>query len=422
MHFAIPDTEERGTDPNKYTVYNLHVNGVFHCSTRYSELAEFNEKVRRDFASVPLPKFPPKKMFALNKEQLEERRAQLEEFFQRIGDMGQIVASDVLKQFLVDAQRNSEEMPSEDCEISLFLCDDTEVKVSAKSTDRTEYVMKLFAEKVGLARGNEINFALYLTEGPSEGGAIMRIVQPFESTHRALRRAKPGARLVVRRGSWNPTIELAMYSDDVAVNILYAQAIRDFNNGWLVPSSDMLEKLKALRKQGKKKEFLLLARELRDYGYIKLEPCMSDFPNKDSAVVVSVGPQDIRLRLQDENEEHSFKITRMRCWKLVGLNENVEFSFHYVFSKQDSQWVSIKGKQAIFASLCIQSIVDEIMRMREKEKAAAAASQSAAPQEAKPSAFGNAINSITQGIMNMSGGGTGRKNSVFEGGISDDDL
>eukprot|EP01137_Pigoraptor_chileana_P036242 Opistho-2@31464 len=423
MHFAIPDTEERGAEPNKYTVYNLHVNGVFHCSTRYSELSEFNEKIRTAFPTVALPKFPPKRMFSLNKEQLEERRSQLEDFFQRVGDIAQIVSSEILKQFLVDAQRNSEEMPTEDCDLSVFLCDDTEVKVTAKTTDRTEYVMKLFSEKIGLSLGNEVNFGLFISDSPDEGGAVVRIVQPFESTYRTMRRAKAGSRLVVRRSSWNPQIELAMYSDDVAVNILYAQAIRDFNNGWLVPSSDLLEKLKALRKQGKKKEFLMLARELKDYGYFKLEPCMSDFPNKDSPVVVSVGPQDIRLRLQDENEEHCFKITRMRCWKLVGLNDRVEFSFHYVFSKQDMQWVSVKGKQAIFASLCVQSIVDEIMRLREKEKAAAAAaSNSAAPTEAKPNLLGSAINSITQGIMNMGGGAPGRKNSVFEGGISDDDL
>ena len=45
-HFRIPDTGEAEDRKGPYTVFNIHVNGFYHCSVRYSILLEFFLEVR----------------------------------------------------------------------------------------------------------------------------------------------------------------------------------------------------------------------------------------------------------------------------------------------------------------------------------------------------------------------------------------
>lgn len=45
-YFRIPDTGEAEDKKGTYTVFNIHVNGSYHCSVRYSVLLEFFLEVR----------------------------------------------------------------------------------------------------------------------------------------------------------------------------------------------------------------------------------------------------------------------------------------------------------------------------------------------------------------------------------------
>ncbi len=84
MHFSIPDTQEYSEGNSSYTGYNLHVNGVFHCSLRYSQLHDFNEQIKKEFGTgfLGAQKFPPKKILSLNQQDIEERRQKLEKYIQ----------------------------------------------------------------------------------------------------------------------------------------------------------------------------------------------------------------------------------------------------------------------------------------------------------------------------------------------------
>ena len=64
--------------------YNLHVNGVFHCSLRFSQLHDFHEQVKKEFGTDFLGtfKFPPKKLLPLTPPQVDERRQKLEKYIQ----------------------------------------------------------------------------------------------------------------------------------------------------------------------------------------------------------------------------------------------------------------------------------------------------------------------------------------------------
>ena len=97
-------------------------------------------------------------------------------------------------------------------------------------------------------------------------------------------------------------------------------------------------------------------------------------------------------------KEGRFKVTRMRCWRIMspeestvnllqngsdGIEENdfgsfptcpsaepaLELSFEYLMpNNRDMQWISITSPQAILMSLCLQSIVEELLWMKANER------------------------------------------------------
>lgn len=62
--------------------YNIHINGVFHCTVRYKQLHNLHEQLKKVFGNESLPSFPPKKLLPLSSSQLEERRILLEKYIQ----------------------------------------------------------------------------------------------------------------------------------------------------------------------------------------------------------------------------------------------------------------------------------------------------------------------------------------------------
>jgi hypothetical protein len=51
-----------------------------------------------------------------------------------------------------------------------------------------------------------------------------------------------------------------------------------------------------------------------------------------------------------------------------GCRQKLELSFEYLMNNQELQWVTIVSSQAILMSLCLQSIVEELLRMRNGAK------------------------------------------------------
>lgn len=79
MHISVPDCEElteikggRGGQPLKYVSFNIHVNGTYHCSARFSTLGQLHEKLKREFGAGCLEKFPGKQFFYMKPEQCTE--------------------------------------------------------------------------------------------------------------------------------------------------------------------------------------------------------------------------------------------------------------------------------------------------------------------------------------------------------------
>uniref|UniRef100_A0A8C3SVL0 Sorting nexin 17 n=1 Tax=Chelydra serpentina TaxID=8475 RepID=A0A8C3SVL0_CHESE len=157
------------------------------------------------------------------------------------------------------------------------------------------------------------------------------------------------------------------------------QTVSDIERGWILVTKEQHRQLKSLQEKVSKKEFIRLAQTLKYYGYLKFEPCVTDFPEKGCQVIVSAGSSELnfQVRLPSEQiKEGSFKVTRMRCWRVTssvsaprlgsgsspGKTEvKLELAFEYLMSKDRLQWVTITSPQAIMLSICLQSMVDELM-------------------------------------------------------------
>ncbi|XP_048451705.1 sorting nexin-31-like [Rhincodon typus] len=115
MQFTIAQTEN-GSDSLgvRYVIYGIHLEGFLFCKLRYSQLHKWNEKLRRYFGSNLVPRFPPKSYLAQTESTAEERRLQLQQYLQKVGEDPVISVSEIFTTLLKNAQqvlRNLTEVP-----------------------------------------------------------------------------------------------------------------------------------------------------------------------------------------------------------------------------------------------------------------------------------------------------------------------
>ncbi|XP_035659634.1 sorting nexin-17-like [Branchiostoma floridae] len=389
MHFSIPDTAECSDEGGAYTAFNIHVNGVAHCSVRYSQLHHFNEQMKKEFGQANLPPFPPKKLplFTLTPQQIEERREQLERYIQIVSQDPEIIGSDVFNSFLNQAQQETQKAEPESVELDVFLMNGHKISVSIMSTDQTDDVLETVASQIELSDDFVYYFALFLVKKEKDGGnSIVRKLQEFESPYISLKTAETEAkhRIVLRKNFWEPSMDNDLLDDRIAMNLLYVQAVNDIERGWVFAAKDVHKQLAALQAKGSKKEYLKLARTQKSYGFIQFKPCVTDFPQPNCPVIVSAGNRELNFRIKVANnqvKEGIFKVTRMRCWRITtqipetnganahgdskDLKPRLEVAFEYLVAKDKLQWITIESDQAILISMCLQGMVDELIMKKQ---------------------------------------------------------
>ena len=68
-------------------------------------------------------------------------------------------------------------------------------------------------------------------------------------------------------------------------------------------------------------------------------------------------------------------MTRIRCWRLTsGFTDSSSFlsqhkiqfllSFEYLFCKDNLKWITVTSEQAIFISICLRGMVEELLMKR----------------------------------------------------------
>ncbi|KAK7091969.1 sorting nexin-17-like isoform X2 [Littorina saxatilis] len=387
MHFSLPDTQElkdEGGAP--YTVYNIHINGVFHCSARYKQLRQFHEQLRKEFGPQPLPPFPPKKLLSLASHEVEERRCMLERYIQLVSQDPVMGSSATFNTFLHSAQQDSQKETPERVSLDIYLMNGHKITVSVTSTDQTDDVLEAVASQIEIPNDLVYYFGIYLVRKEEDSMAIVRKMQDFESPFISLRTANKDKginRIVLRKSYWDSSLDDELLDNKVTLNLLFVQTVNDLERGWILATPDQLKHMKKLVSRGSKKEYLRFSRTLKYYGYIQFKPCLTDYPSPNTRVVAASGGRELNFRVQvgDQVKEGIFKITRMRCWRITTVypkegesgytksgSAQLELSFEYLMSKDTLRWIAIVSEQAMLMSMCLQSMVDELIMKKQGKR------------------------------------------------------
>uniref|UniRef100_A0A8C6K822 Sorting nexin-17 n=1 Tax=Nothobranchius furzeri TaxID=105023 RepID=A0A8C6K822_NOTFU len=354
--------------------YNIHVNGVLHCRVRYSQLLGLHEQIKKEYGSNVVPSFPPKKIFTLTPAEVEQRREQLEKYMQAVRQHPLLGSSDLFNSFLRKAQQDTQHVPTEEVTLDIWLSSGQKVTVNILTSDQTEDVLDVVATKLDLPDYLVGYFSLFLVrEGVDGSLTFVRKLQEFELPYVSITSLQNSEfHIVLRKSYWDMAYDADVMDSRVGLNLLYGQTVSDVERGWILVNKDQHRQLKSLQEKGSKKEFIHLCQTLKYYGNVKFDPCVTDFPEKDCQVIVSAGNNELNFHVKLPNEqmkEGSFKVTRMRCWRVTSSVSGVsskcevklELSFEYLMSKDRLQWVTITSQQAIMMSICLQAMVDELM-------------------------------------------------------------
>uniref|UniRef100_A0A8C1BZX8 Sorting nexin-17 n=2 Tax=Cyprinus carpio TaxID=7962 RepID=A0A8C1BZX8_CYPCA len=355
--------------PHWTLAYNIHVNGVLHCRVRYSQLLGLHEQIKKEYGNNVVPAFPPKKIFTLTPAEVDQRREQLEKYMQAVRQDPILGSSEMFNSFLRKAQQETQQIPTEEVQLEIYLSNGQKVKVNILTSDQTEDVLEAVASKLDLPDELVGYFSLFLVQERGDGGCTyVRKLQEFELPYVSITSLhSPDYRIVLRKSYWDTAYDSDVMDDRVGLNLLYAQVTVSWFKRYSVWSI-------------KQKVFIRLAQTLKYYGYIKFDPCITDFPEKGCHVIVGAGNNELNFHVKlpsDQMKEGSFKVTRMRCWRVTSsvpvangtanpsssskCDVKLELAFEYLMSKDRLQWVTITSPQAIMMSICLQSMVDELM-------------------------------------------------------------
>ncbi|KAG7199058.1 hypothetical protein KM043_017960 [Ampulex compressa] len=377
MHFSIPDTQEfiDGAG-NAYVGYNIHINGIFHCTVRYKQLHNLHEQLTKEL-DVSLPTFPPKKFFPLTITQQEERRLSLEKYIQTVGQNIIITNSGMLSGFLLNAQQETIGGPSDNENLDVFLMNGSKITITVSTGEHSGHVLKKVCQHIKLVEQYHPYFALFIiNQEGNDNISLLRKLQDFESpfiTNKNI--CAIGTRIVLGKNYWDIAYDLDLVNDPVALNLLYIQAVAEIHRGWILVTDKIKNHLTSLQDDEKKREYLDIARTLKYYGYIKFAPCFCDYPQPNTKVLVAIGRNELNLRIlshQKEDQEAVFKVPRMRCWRITTLQNaadrceenndiSLELSFEYLIARNHLHWITIISEQAILMSVCLQSMIDELL-------------------------------------------------------------
>lgn len=406
MHFSIPETLTQpdpggGAKPGVFTGYCLHINGVYHCMVRFSQLHSLHEQLRREFVASTIPSFPPKKLFNLSEGQVLERRLMLEKYLQLISQDPRISNSQTFNTFLLTAQQETRRERSENVSLDIFLMNEHKITVNILTIEQTDAVLEQVCEELHVPLELVYCFSLFLIRRDEDGDiTVVRKLQDFESPYISQKAlissselntpATAPLKIVLRKSSWDPSIDDRLLAEQSTLNLVYMQTVADIERGWILTSADTKQQLALMQARGSKRQYMEVARSLKYYGFMVFRQAVTDHPDEHTRVTVALGRASLNMRLytpSGEIKETSFKVTRMRCWRIMTTESTntvpgsamggsllrtersrLELSFEYLVTAERLEWITIISNQAILMSMCLQSMVEELVRIRGGEK------------------------------------------------------
>ena len=268
-------------------------------------------------------------------------------------------------------------------------------------------------------------FALYLYEQKDNQLNILRPLYDFESPYLSLKQMKKEhkqACIVLKKSYWDSSIDLQLMEDRRARNLLFIQAQYEIEQSQHLYPSDIYQQLEVLHDNKSLKEYLLLARTSKYYGYIILQQCSMLYPINDttnqklSQCLLAIGNNEMMCCLiSDKTKETIFKVTRIRCWKVISTKQERHISLEYLLKKDTLQWIVIHTEQAPLISICLQSMVDEILSKKTSTNNNPTTTTTTAEQTSSKAT--NGLTTRTEADLERL-----NNNDIFDRGGGDDDL
>ncbi|KAL0850970.1 hypothetical protein ABMA28_006867 [Loxostege sticticalis] len=276
-------------------------------------------------------------------------------------------------------------------DIEISLMNGYRIPLSVSSTDTSSTILDIACNYINLPKELTKYFSLYLFNWScaKDGQPSMKKLEDYESPYISQKYVRPEDKIVLRKSYWDPCYDVDLMIDRVSLDLLYLQVIEEIDLGWIVADSQTKDILSAYEAKKQKREYIELAKTLRHYGRIPAGEALTDSANVgDSSegscrVRVSLASKELTVTsVTHPTREQKFKVTRMRCWRITTLhamerpqtnghgslleesNKNFELSFEYLVSKDNLKWITLKTEHATFISVCLQSIVDELMRQK----------------------------------------------------------
>ncbi|KAK0406696.1 hypothetical protein QR680_018739 [Steinernema hermaphroditum] len=396
LHVAIPDYQTLSEpDGKKYTVYNIHCNGIYHASVRYSELFTLHERLVENFGfRLNAPDFPPKKIWrSLDDKAINDRRIGLKKYFQGLIQNEDVVRHYLFENAFLEYQVDSYQPSSYNVKVEVFLPDGSHKTVQCLPNNNSEVILKLALDACGTDTRNIASFALFLARDRNAQGdgelastsdkfdmLLVRMLRNFESPYitqqNVNRKSAPNGvfhKIVIRKIVWDPRMEESLLDDPGAVRLLYLQAKSDIQNGHLMIAPNVKERLNLLDEQESYVQYLRLCHLQPNYSYEVLLPVTSDYPKPGTGTKLKVGRRTIVLEYENELSQAGFiqavfRAVRIRIWRITHTPADHTtapsiFEFHYLVSHQQQRfdWIRLNTDQCILLSQLFQSISAEIL-------------------------------------------------------------
>ncbi|XP_068789016.1 sorting nexin-31 isoform X3 [Struthio camelus] len=378
LHFSITAAEElRERRGGRYVLYSVCLEGFLLGKARYSQLRRWDAQLRRLFGSK-VPAFPPKFYLAMTESMADERRSQLEQYLQNVTLDSNITKSDVFIGFFRKLQQDTFKIKTQRASLDVYLADGSSIRLDIQTSDTAERILEVTSYKMGLSRELIGYFSLFFIQDHSDGAlSVVKKVAEFELPYVSLQSMKElHCKLGIRKWYMDPSLDTLLMNCRASVNLLYMQAIQEIERNWVKPTEEEMQELGFLQKTANKVKFLELVREMQFYGYIRLDPCLCDYPEVGCSADIYVGSNEINCCIKlptNQTKEVSFKISNLRCWQVAflgpekdGEEETLELRFEY----RDSdtwQWITFYTKQAFLLSSCLKKIISEQMMKASKE-------------------------------------------------------
>ncbi|CAF1107103.1 unnamed protein product [Rotaria sordida] len=439
MYFSIPDTTDisakRSSNQHAFTLFNIHVNGNHHCSLRYSQLRAFNDELQRLFpvSMINIQPFPPKKFFNLSLREIDERRILLERYLQSVVQHKSLISSSYFDDFFLNAQRETflselvNKTYSEKINFTIYLLNQHKIIIENLSPyDNTSKLFDACANKIQLENEYLSYFSLFFYELKNNQLNIIRPLFSFESPYLSLEKAlklNENCCIVFKKTYWNLNYDFKLIDNRRTRNLLFIQSQYDIEQSEDLYPSDIYQQLNILYENNSFKEYILLSRTSKFYGYIILQQCSINdlITEKLSQCILTIGNNELLCCIINDDKkntnlftkEFSFKVTRIRCWKVNCAKQNVNIAFEYLIKKDTLQWITIYTEQAALVSTCLQSMVDEILANKVVTTSSISISDSS-----------NNRSNITNGLTTRTKSDLDRlnNNELFDKGDGDDDL